>query len=172
MGNRIVRSFSFSLKDVVTMTQAEDIAKQEGKSLSEFLVDLVKAECKKQSQKEHQQNNSVIAILNNGQQLSIEEFIPRLYENKIEKEQQFQWIKQVDNGELIEFTNKLKETHNMIKHRRFSENLVAQRNARDRALKTVIPPIDKLVQTSFGLTTNNKDKSIPNELDDIPIAEE
>ena len=155
--------------------QARDKAKEEGKSWSEYLVGLIEADCKKQNQNELQrqrQNAGVISIFNNGQQQSMEEFIPRLYENKEEREQQFNWIKTVDNDELIDFSRRNKDTADMIKHRRFHENLIAQRKARDRAFNTVIPPIDKLVETNFGLTTDNKDKSIPNELDDIPIAED
>ncbi len=154
------------------ITQAKDKAQQEGKKWSEYVVGLIEADCKKQNQQEEQQNSSVISILSNGQQLCITAFVPRLYENKTERDQQFQSIRSVDNEELIDFTKRLKDTDKMVKHRRFNESLEMDKKNKFRSMNTVIPTLDKLVSTHFGVTTNNKDKSIPNELDDIPIPED
>lgn len=174
MGNTFNESFSSPKKKDAIITQAKDKANQEGKSWSEYIVGLIDADCKKQNQNELQhQNASVISILNNGQQRSMTEFGRRLYANKIAREQQFNWIKRIDNDELIDFTRRNKDTAEMISNRRFNESLEAAERIKSRRMKKVIPHIDKLIDSNYGFTTSsNQDKSIPNELDDIPIAED
>jgi predicted CopG family antitoxin len=172
LGNTNIETFSCPKKKDAMITQAKDKAKQEGKSWSEYVVDLIEADCKKQTQDE---NTNVISILNNGQQRSITEFVPRLYENKTERNQQFKWIKSLPNEELIDFSHRTKDTIDMIRNRRLNESLESAERARIKRLQKGIPPIDTLtlIDTGYGITTAaNKDKSIPNELDGIPIAKD
>lgn len=179
MGNSNIETFSCPKKKDAMITQAQDKAKQEGKSWSEYVVDLIEADCKKQTQDElHQQATNGISIFNNGQQQqkSITEFIPRLYTNNIERDQQFDWIQTVDNDQLIEFTQRNKDTTEMIRHRRFNESLKAAERARIKKLQKAIPNIDTLIDTNYyGITTSanqDQDNSIPNELDGIPIVKD
>ncbi len=154
--------------------QAKDRAKEYGMKWSEYVVELIEADNKKHSQEDRkQQNSGIISILNNGEQECITEFVPKLYANKIERKQQFNWIKRIDNDELIDFTKRNKDTAEMIRNRRFNESLEAEEKLKFKRMKKVIPHIDKLINSNYGFTTpSNQDKTIPNELDDIPLAKD
>jgi hypothetical protein len=86
LGNTFIESFSCPIKKAVEIQQAKDRAKEYGKKWSEYVVELIEADNKEHSQQDRmQQNSGIISILNNGEQVCITEFIPRLYENLARK---------------------------------------------------------------------------------------
>lgn len=69
MGKSVVTSFSYHLSEASIVAQAEDKAKEQGKSFSEYLIQLVKEDVKKNDQAQV----SSISILNPDYQSTIDQ---------------------------------------------------------------------------------------------------
>lgn len=139
-------SFSYPIKKAAIIAQAQDKAKEEDKSWSEYLIGLVEADLREEPSEEEKSG-----------------FIPRLFENRKEEQQQKDWIMTAaTNEELIRLSSSLKETHKQIICRRDTENSQRNREEKWKRMQRPIPDVSNLIVGSFGLTTgSNNDNSIP-----------
>jgi hypothetical protein len=76
MGN-VIQSFSYGLKEAALVAQAEELAKEQGKSFSKYLVELMKEDVRKKEQA----LNEGLKIFNS-RQTAIDEYDIKLFEPK------------------------------------------------------------------------------------------
>src|SRR4051812_3414588 len=112
MAKSIIQSFSLDITEAATLTQAEEKAREQGKSFSKYLVHLIKEDLEK-----NEQASLGMPILSKDYQSSITEYMPILYKNDVEKDQLFRYIETCDNNDLTQLAIQVNETRKEIEKR-------------------------------------------------------
>jgi len=113
MAKSIIQSFSLDITEASILAQAEDKAKEQGKSFSKYIVNLMKEDLEREKKE-----IAHMPILNKDYQTSIFEYIPKIYKDNVERDKLFQYIRTCDNEKLTALSIQVNAARKEIDRRR------------------------------------------------------